>query len=155
MNQAEQGQPQQATTQHPLACLVAAFAADQKDRHAEQHGKQGDELLMEEDLDQPTSESRSADQRKGRLLRRHGRVHGQGEGGGVDREDAQHRHAAQHVQRLDARAGLLYRAKRGLVGHGVGLPRASRLLMPSRRGRDTSKRSKVRADRSTSGPCGS
>ncbi|MNV38279.1 hypothetical protein D3C71_1298250 [compost metagenome] len=88
VDQAEQGQPEQPPPQQPPARLVPAFAADQKDRHAEQHGEQGDELLMEEDLDRPVGHGRGADQGKGRLLGRHGRIHGQGESRGVDRQDA-------------------------------------------------------------------
>ncbi|MNE19929.1 hypothetical protein D3C80_1130290 [compost metagenome] len=88
MDQAEQGQPEQPPPQQPPARLVAALAADQKDRYAEQHGKQGDELLMEEDLDRPVGHGRGADQGEGRLFRRHGRIHGQGESRGVDRQDA-------------------------------------------------------------------
>lgn len=102
---AEQAQPQQASPQQHATALIRFFAPNQEDRHAEQQGEEGAELVLEEDVRDPQPHQiRVAGRARRRCLGHHD-LEGPGKGHGVDGEDAQNGPAAQHVELEDAVAG--------------------------------------------------
>jgi hypothetical protein len=103
---AEQQQPEQPAPEHitPLRVRVA-LAADQEDRHAEQHAEQRHELLVEEGGHDPPGGLRAPLERQGRQGGVVADLEGHGEGRRVDEQDAQHRQSTQHVQVHEALAG--------------------------------------------------
>jgi hypothetical protein len=97
VDQPDQPQPEQARSQQTAARLVAALAADQEDRDAEQHGEQGPHLVAEEDvMDQPAGDGVGVPARLQRGRGQHA-VRPE-EGHGIDRQNAQDRQAAHDVK---------------------------------------------------------